>query len=230
MGTCGRGGSVRDRTRMLIVGGAVVLGFAGFGARASAATIKVNKRCYIDKGTSRATMTVVGRGFYPGDGVLITSSDRSVNTMATASSTGKIAIVTKAPKPAFRRPGKKRVTLTARDFTVDGSVITAQTRVTVAPLAVAAFPLNARFTQIATWFFSGFTPGTPIFGHYFHHHTQVAETQFGQATGRCGVLKVQGRLFPGGKPRFKSYRVQIDDSERYARYARPRVVRKLRGL
>ena len=230
MGTSGRGGSVRDRTRTLIVSGAVLLGFAGFGARASAATIKVNKRCYVNKGTSRATMTVIGRGFYPGDGVLITSSDRSVNTMATASSTGKFAIVTKAPKPAFRRPGKKRVTLTARDFTVDGSVITARTRVTVAPLAVAAFPIGARFTQTVTWFFSGFTPGTPIFGHYLHHHTQVAETQFGRATGRCGVLKVRGRLFAGGHPRFKSYRVQVDDSERYARYARPRVVRKLRGL
>jgi hypothetical protein len=230
MGTCGHDGSVRHGVHTLIVSGAVLLGFAGLGARASAAIIKVNKRCYVNKGTSRATMTVVGRGFYPGDGVLITSSDGSVNTMATASSTGKIAIVTKAPKPAFRRPGKKRVTLTARDFTVDGSVITAQTRVTVAPLAVAAFPLNARFAQTVTWFFSGFTPGTPIFGHYLHHHRQVAEMQFGQAAGRCGVLKVQGSLFPGGNPRFKSYRVQIDDSKRYARYARPRVIRKLRGL
>ena len=230
MGTCGHGGSVRRCGRGLIVSGAVLLGFAGFGACASAATIRVNKRCYVNKGTSRATMTVVGRGFYPGDGVLIRSSDGSVDTMATASSRGRIAIVTKAPEPAFRRPGMKRLRLTAQDFTVDGSVITAQTRVTVAPLAVAAFPIHARFTQTANWFFSGFTPGTPIFGHYLHYQRQVAETQFGQATGRCGVLKVQRRLFPGGKPRFKSYRVQVDDSELYARYARPRVVRKLRGL
>jgi hypothetical protein len=227
MGTCGQNGLAHRAAGMLIVGFGVLLAAAMLTSEASAATIKVSKRCYVDRGGRRATMTMTGRGFFPGDGVLITSSDGSVDTMATAGRDGTISAVTPAPAPRFRRPGLKRVTVMARDFTVSGTVITARTRVTVAPLAVATLPLHARLTQTVVWSFSGFTPGAMIFAHYLVHHRQVASARFGRAEGRCGVLKVRASLFPSGHRRFKRYGLQVDDSARYVRYTSPRIVTRL---
>ncbi|MGH2915837.1 MAG: hypothetical protein ACRDMX_12710 [Solirubrobacteraceae bacterium] len=73
------------------------------------------------------------------------------------------------------------------------------------------------------WSFSGFRPGKTIYGHYIHGR-QVALARFGRAHGPCGMLKVRARFYPGGHPRSRSYRLQLDQSRHYSKRARPRVL------
>lgn len=196
---------------------------AAAAAQASAATISVDRPCYVNSFHNRAQMTVLGSGFTPGDPVEITSSDGTVAAAATASSAGTISVVSGAPAPAFQNPGQKLVILTAEDLS---TAATATTQTLTAPLAVQTRPARSKFTHKVTWFFSGFRPGKPIYAHYLRRHP-VAKTRFGKAKGACGLLKTRALLFPGGHPRFKTYHVQIDDSKHYSRHASPKIVTKL---
>ncbi len=192
---------------------------------ATAATLNVNRPCYVNA-RSRAAMGVLGTGFTPGDPVTISSSDGSVSANATADANGNVGLTTGAPTPFFSLPGAKTVTLTAQDFTPSGTTITAATRVTTTALGVATRPSQARLTKRVTWYFSGFRPGRYVYGHYLRRH-QVARARFGRAKGPCGLLRVRARLYPGGHPRSKSYKLQIDDSKRYSKHASPRIDTRL---
>lgn len=193
-------------------------------AQASAATISVNKPCYVNSLHQRASMIVTGSGFTPGASVQITSSDDTVAASGSVSSTGTISIPASAPAPPFSKPGQKSVTVTAEDLSTTATAIT---QALVAPLAVATRPARAKFTHKVTWFFSGFTPGKSIYAHYLRKHP-VAKARFGKAKGACGLLKTRALLFPGGHPRHKRYEVQIDDSKRYSKHASPRIVTPLK--
>lgn len=217
-------GVARRRVERLLIGGAVLLTPAVASAQASAATISVDNHCYVSTTAVQAQMTVIGSGFTPGDQVTITSSDGSVDSTVTATATGTIETTTGAPRPAFKHPGEKTVTLTATDL--EARSLVATTQLLAAPLSVATKPEQAPLSRKVTWYFSGFRPDKPIFGHYIHHK-QVAFARFGHAHGPCGLLKVKARLFPGGHPHFNSYGVQIDDSRRYSKTASPRFVTKL---
>lgn len=210
------------RGHALALGAAFVIAPAAFAAQASAATITVNKPCYVT-GAKRAEMTVTGSGFIPGDTVTLTSSDDSVGATGPVSTTGTISITTGAPVPGslFKAAKQKTVTVTATDFASSGS-ITASTPTMVAPTLVSTKPARARFTRVVTFFFSGFTPGESIYAHYLHPK-QVALARFGKAQGACGILKTRARLYPGGHPRFKRYKVQFDDSKHFREHATPRL-------
>jgi hypothetical protein len=188
----------------------------------TAATIAVARPCYVNKSRSKlAPMTVTGSGFAPGGQVQISSSDGSVKLDTTASSTGAVTATTSAPDPSFALPGQKTVTLTASENT-----IVATTPVTVAPLAVGISPAEAAAAQKVTWYFSGFEPGKPIFGHYLRTK-QVALTRFGRAGGACGVLATKARLYPGGHPRYHLYGLQLDDSMHYSKRSSPRLDKQI---
>lgn len=228
-GVAGRGVTrlVVPTARRLVVPTAASLLLMGIAAaQASAATISVTKPCYVNSLHERASMTVVGSGFTPGIPVEITSSDGTVAEVTTASSTGTITLTTGAPAPLLNPLQRKTVTLTAQVSTVSGTAIVATTQATVTPLSVVTRPARAKFTRKVTWFFSGFEPGKPIYAHYLRRRP-VAKTRFGKAKGACGVLKARALLFPGGHPRFKTYRVQIDDSKHYSKHTLPRFVTTL---
>ncbi len=194
---------------------------------AQAAKIAVAKPCYVNKSrANRASMTVTGSGFAPGGQVQISSSDGSAKVVASAGPTGAVAATTSAPDPSFTLPGQKTVTLTATEATVAGPAISASTPVTVAPLAVGIEPTEALPTQVVTWYFSGFEPGKPIYGHYLRRK-QVALTRFGRAQGACGVLRSRALLYPGGHPRYRLYGLQFDDSRRYSKRSTPRLDKKV---
>lgn len=215
------------RARRLVVSTAAAVMLVGVAAaQASAATISVTKPCYVNSIHQRASMTVVGSGFTPDTPVEISSSDGTVAKLVTASPTGTIALTTAAPAPLLNPLEIKTVTLTAQVSSVSGPMVVATTPATVTPLSVVTKPARAKFTRKVTWFFSGFDPGKQIYAHYLRRRT-VARTRFGKAQGACGVLKARARLFPGGHPRFKTYRVQIDDSKRYRKHTLPRFVTKL---
>jgi len=195
--------------------------------QAAPATIRVAESCYVNTSTAkRAQMTVTGSGFVPGGTVQLSSSDGTVKATTTATVTGAIAVTTPAPDPSFALPGQQTVTLTAQQPSAPGALVTATTPVTVAPLSVAIMPAQAQPTQRVTWFFSGFEPGRAIYGHYLRRH-QVALERFGPARGACGLLKVKAFLYPGGRPRYRLYGLQLDDSRRYRAGAAPRIDKKL---
>jgi hypothetical protein len=210
------------RGHALAFGAAFVIAPAAVAAQASAATITVNKPCYVS-GAKRAEMTVTGSGFVAGDTVTLTSSDDSVAASGPVSASGTISITTGAPVPSslFKAAKQKTVTVTATDFSSGGS-ITASTPTTVAPTLVSTKPARARFSRVVTFFFSGFTPGKSIYAHYLHPK-QVALARFGKAKGVCGVLKTRARLYPGGHPHFKRYKVQFDDAKHFSKHASPRL-------
>ena len=192
-------------------------------AQASAATISVNKKCYVTTSKQRAQMTVIGSGFVPGDTVLLQSGDGTVNATGPVSPAGTISITTGAPLP--KAIAEQSTTVTATDFSTSGQVAAATT-VSVAPLAVKTKPARAKFTHPVTFFFFGFKPGKQIYAHYLHPK-QVARERFGKAKGACGVLKTKALLFPGGHPQFKTYKVQFDDAKAYGRHASPKIDTKL---
>jgi hypothetical protein len=208
------------------LGAAFILVPTAAAAPASAATLSLNKPCYVSAVSKRAAMNLLGSGFVPGDMVEISSSDGSVATSTTVNASGDIAATTGAPIPAFSLPGSKTVTLTAQDFTAAGTTITATARTQAAQLAVDTKPAQARLSKKVTWYFSGFRPGRFIYGHYLHKKP-VARAKFGRAKGPCGVLKVKAQFYPGGHPRFKSYGLQLDDSKGYSKHASPRIVTRL---
>jgi hypothetical protein len=217
-------GVARRHAGRLALGAMLLLAPAAATAQASAATISVDRPCYVSTASTPAQMTLTGSGFTPRGQVSITSSDGSVADTTIADATGTIALTAGAPEPAFKLPGQKKITLTATDE--QNSAITATTQTRAATVAVQTAPYQASVTRKVTWYFSGFTEGKLIFGHYIHHK-QVALARFGRAQGPCGVLKAKARLFPGGHPQFRRYGLQIDDSRRYNKSALPRFVTRL---
>jgi hypothetical protein len=213
------------RGHALVLGTALALAPAALASQASAATISVNKSCYVTSSLKhRAQMTVVGSGFVPGDTVSLSSADGTVGGSGSVSPTGTISITTGAPV-GFKAIAEETTGVTATDFSANGQ-ITATTTVNAAPLGVKTKPARAKFTHPVTFTFSGFKPGKQIYAHFLHPK-QVARERFGKAKGVCGVLTTKALLYPGGHPRFKTYKLQFDDSKAYSRHASPRIDTKL---
>ncbi|HEY2007156.1 MAG TPA: hypothetical protein VGG87_11935 [Solirubrobacteraceae bacterium] len=200
-------------------------------AGASAATLAVNRPCYVNKFTRTsirlAPMQITGSGYVPGDGVTITSSDESINRIVQADSAGLIEASIGAPTPFFKPPASLRLTLTASDFSKSNGTITATTSVSVTDLAVATVPSIAPPARRVTWYFSGFDKGRYVYGHYLRHGREVARARFGRTKGDCGLLRTRAPFFPGGRQRYASYGLQFDDARHYSRHTSPRIVTSL---
>jgi hypothetical protein len=210
------------RGHALALAATFVIAPAAVATQASAATISVNKPCFVT-GAKRAPMTVTGSGFIAGDTVTLSSSDGSVAASGPVSATGTISITTGAPVPGklFDAAKPKTVSVTATDLSATAPV-SASTPTTVVPLLVQTKPARAKFTRRVTFFFSGFTQGETIYAHFLHPK-QVALARYGKAKGVCGLLTTRARLYPGGHPHFKSYKVQFDDFKHFSKKAAPRL-------
>jgi hypothetical protein len=223
-----RFGGFAGRARLTAVIGLVSVGapLAAAGT-ASAADVHVNKACYVNtfsKGKlHRVPMVVGGSGYVAGDEITITSSDGSVNATTRANLRGEFLAVVNAPAPEinFSKPTSRTVTLTAQDLSAHGT-ITGSTLVKGAYLDATTVPAKAKPHRRITWYFSGFTPGRAIYGHYLRGKHQVARVRFGRAKGACGLLRVRRSLLPAHL-RNRKYGVQLDDFKRYSRRARPRI-------
>jgi hypothetical protein len=212
---------------------AALIGPAAAAGQASAATIAVNKACYVDQNIrgaiQPAQMIVLGSGFVPGDTVLLDTSDGTTSGSGVANSAGDIAVSMNAPTPFLKHPEGYTSVLTAEDDSVSG-VIKAETFIKSTELSVATVPPTAKPSKKVTWYFAGFLPGKEIYGHYLRHRKQVARARFGRAKGVCGVLKVRAHFFPGGHQRYHTYGLQIDNSKRYRKTSIPRIVTTLRSF
>jgi hypothetical protein len=113
--------------------------------------------------------------------------------------------------------------LTATDDT-DGA--TASVGFLSANFGAWTVPAVSKPKKKVTWYFSGFTTGDPIYGHYLHAGKVRLNHNFGTASGSCGVLTVKAKLYPG-TAKFKKYSVQIDDSSSYSSQTTPALVTTL---
>lgn len=220
MGTRHQASPARCRLWSLLVGAAWLLAPAALAAPASAATLSVDKACYVlASNQPPVAMTVSGAGFAPDERVSIASSKGwSAAAPATAGPTGTFMVSLPLPETTFTLPGQQTLTLTATGLA--GSV--AATPVMVAPRGLATAPAQAPLSHKLTWYLSGFTPGKYIYVHYLHPRP-VARARLGRAKGACGVLKTRARVYPGVHPRYRKYNVQIDDARRYSKHSTPQI-------
>jgi hypothetical protein len=224
-----------DVRRRLAKGAAValvVLPCGALTARASAAVLSVSADCYVVAGKNAPPMSFTGSGYMPGDSVLVSSVDGTVDTSVKADSTGHIAGKTDAPTPYFATPGAQKIVLSAKDQTPTGRTINARATVNVTELgwehgSTKRQPGLRALTEKTNWSFSGFVPGEPIFGHYLYKGKQTALARFGVAESPCGTLKVRARLYPA-TPHHSSYLIQYDDSRAYSKKSDPRIIGPLK--
>jgi hypothetical protein len=209
----------------------VLLGSTGaLAATAAAATIAVDKACYVNTAAGPGQMTITGVGFNPGDTVDVSGGTTYVS--AIVGPTGAFATTaTAAPELSTEGPGTLTTTLTATDQDdTTGQTITAQTTALSANLAVATKPASIPAREIKTrkiaFSFSGFTPGKDVYGFYTRKRV-VAREKFGKAKGPCGTLTKKALLFPGGRPKKDEYNVAFESSSKYVKKAFPSVVGKL---
>jgi hypothetical protein len=177
-------------------------------------------------------MSFAGSGYTPGDPVLITSDEGTVDTSVRADSRGHIAGRADAPTPYFATPGAMAIGLTAEDQTTAGKTITARATVNVTELgwehgSTKRQPGLRALTEKTSWSFSGFMPGQPIYGHYLYKGKEVALARFGRAQPPCGTLKVRARLYPA-TPHHSSFSIQYDDSHAYSKKSQPRIIGPLK--
>lgn len=203
---------------------AAVPGLAASAAQASAATITVDKACYVNlhpyatTTKNRPLMTVTGSGFGANDPVDI-SGGSTVFDAITADANGNFVAQTYAPTLAGAGPGSMLTTVTASDQTTG---VAAATPVASANLAVSTSPGSVRNVRRdrVTFRFSGFTPGQHVVGYYLHRRL-VARSVFGRAQGPCGTLHQRALLYPGGRPRYQTYKVTFESVMRYSKAAFP---------
>lgn len=215
---------VRRRALRAAVAGALLVP-AVAAAQASAATIAMSAPCYVNTNSFKgAPIDVIGSGFTPGDTIAVSGTAVAGNT--TAGPDGSFNLITQGPPLPFRGPGQKSYTLQAQDETA-GTGFIASTTVTMANFSVSTTPSTAAPTRKVTWHFSGFVPGHTIYIHYLHRNKLLQRMAFGRAKAPCGTLTARDRFYPGGHPRYSTYKVVFDQVKRYTARARPRIATTL---
>ena len=195
---------------------------------ASAATLHLNRACYVFKGRHKPAVTVTGSGYGPGDPVAIESKS-GFGLNLTANSAGQIAGRAEAPLPPLTAAKAKKFTVVAKDFTPSGSdsvVATASSHVTAFAASHGAgkhkAPGNRALEEKVRWAFAGFPLHRTIYGHYLHGSRLVTSQKFGRTSEPCGTLVVHKRGYPGD-PRHSSYTVALDTHRRYSSKTRPQL-------
>ena len=228
-----RPGALGPRLARTALAGCAALGvsWSALAATASAATVSADKACYVNTDPTRgAPMTITGAGFGAGDSIEL--SGGTVFATGTADANGGFSITTNAPQLPTFKPTTGSTTLTVTDTNATtGAQATQTVAVTSANLAVSTSPpsvKNIAKTKV-TYTFSGFVPGTRIYGYYMRKKV-VATAMFGRAAGPCGTLTQRALLFPGGHPKNDQYKVAFESSSRYVKNIVPRVVGTLNIL
>ena len=186
-------------------------------AGAHASTIAVPGTCFV----SGNPIAFTGAGFTPGASVSIkggvfgtTVADRPATSVATVSA------------PFVSTVGPKQVAITATDTANPANASGAAVPV-IARVFNTNAPLNGRPRQKTTWRFSGFPPGTAIYGHFRFHGRTMKNYRFGKPTGPCGTLVVRARRMPlpSGRIRRGTWTLQLDQRQHYRRSGARRVIR-----
>lgn len=186
-------------------------------ATASAATLAVQGACFV----TGAPVTVTGAGFTPGAPVSIRGGAFGSTV---ADPAGNISAQVSAPFVNTVAP--KTIGITATDSANPANAAGARFPVIARALNTNA-PLNGRPRQKTTWRFSGFPPGTAIYGHYRFRGRTIKNYRFGKPTGPCGTLVVRARRMPMPSSRIQrgTWTLQLDQRRHYRRSGARRVIR-----
>jgi hypothetical protein len=203
------------RTRIAAVAGVAIAALVA-PAGANASGIAVGGTCFV---TGQA-VPITGFGFTAGSSVSI-GGGAFGSTVADPS--GNIAASVSAPFVNTVAP--KTINITATDGANPANVSGARFPV-VARLFNTNAPLNGRPRQKTTWRFSGFPPGTAIYGHYRFQGRTIKNYRFGKPTGPCGTLSVRARRMPIAANRIRrgTWTLQLDQRRHYRRSGARRVI------
>jgi hypothetical protein len=186
-------------------------------AGAHAATLAVQGACFV----TGARVTVTGAGYTPGASVSI-SGGASGRTVADAA--GNFTATVSAPSVKTVTP--KTIGIRATDAANPANAAGARFPVVARVLNTNA-PLKGRPRQKTTWHFSGFPPGTAIYGHFRFQGRTIKNYRFGQPAGPCGTLVVRARRMPMPASRIHrgTWTLQLDQRRHYRRGGAGRVIR-----
>lgn len=220
------------RRRIAVVTAVTASAVLGLAATASAATLTLDKACYVFKGKSAPIVSFSGTGYGPNDPVALESSS-GFSADVTADAAGDISGTAEAPLPPLNAAKAKQFVVDARDFTPAGTdAVVATASSEVAPFAAShgaskhREPGNRALTETVKWAFSGFPVGSKVFGHYLHAGKLVARQNFGRTKAPCGTLVTHKPGYPA-KPHHSSYKVQIDTHKKYSKKTEPRLMLKI---
>jgi hypothetical protein len=186
-------------------------------AAADASGIAVRGACFV----TGAPVSVTGFGFTAGAPVSI-GGGAFGSTVADPS--GNIAATVSAPVVSTVAP--RTISISATDGANPANVAGATFPV-IRRIFNTNAPLNGRPRQKTTWRFSGFPPGTAIYGHYRFHGRTMKNYRFGKPTGPCGTLSVRARRMPMPSSRIHrgTWTLQLDQRRHYRRSGARRVIR-----
>jgi hypothetical protein len=186
-------------------------------AAANASALAVQGACFV----SGAPVPVTGSGFTPGAPVSI-GGGAFGSTVADAA--GNFTASVSAPPVTTVAP--RTITISGTDGGNPANASATQFQV-VARVFNTNAPLNGRPRQTTTWHFSGFPPGTAIYGHYRFHGRTMKNFRFGKPTGVCGTLTVRARRMPMPASRIRrgTWTLQLDQRRHYRGSGARRVIR-----
>jgi hypothetical protein len=186
-------------------------------AAADASGIAVQGACFV----TGAPVSITGFGFTAGAPVSI-GGGAFGSTVADPS--GNIAATVSAPVVSTVAP--RTISISATDGANPANVAGATFPV-IRRIFNTNAPLNGRPRQKTTWRFSGFPPGTAIYGHYRFHGRTMKNYRFGKPTGACGTLSVRARRMPMPSSRIRrgTWTLQLDQRRHYRHSGARRVIR-----
>lgn len=201
----------RITTLALVGAGALALP-----AAASAATVTLDKPCYV----SGQPGTVALAGFAPNAVVTLENADLGP-TKITTDVTGSFTVPFTPPSGAdLKKPGSRELVFKATEDANPANTAMGGSR--IAPLAFATDSGTKSPKANRSWYFSGWVTGKPIYAHFRFGGKTRGTYRFGVPTGPCGEYKrrAPGIGVKGGVSR-GTWTVQVDQAKSYKSTTKP---------
>ena len=199
---------MRELLRPILLGAALA---AAAPQAAQAAELTPLNPCYrsVDSKT-RETMTVLGKGFTPGEQVSAAIDGVVVDT-ATALPEGNVEGQVTAP---YQERGERPFTLTLTEVDQPANTASAASRVTA--LTFRLKPRKKAPSQRVRFIGRGFTDGEFVYAHYVRKGKLRKTVLLGAAQGPCGRIDVRRRQIPISRPATGRWTLQVDNQQRYS--------------
>jgi hypothetical protein len=154
-------------------------------------------------------VAIDGSGFTPGDHVDV-AIDGTVVSTAEVYPDGTVSGSVSAP---FQQTGERPFTVTLTEHEQPVVNVQAATRVTA--LSLRLKPRRAKPSARVRFIGSGFTLGSPVYGHYLFGGKLRRTVTLGVPSGPCGHIDVKRRQIPIAKPRTGRWTLQADTLKTY---------------
>lgn len=245
------------RSKLVAVSVAMVA-MPGAAASASAATVKLDKACYVNHDepflakaqknkylryevkhplweySHNAKMVVTGSGYPANSKVTLTASVHAPGSAnddvvtGTTDATGAFRIEMRNPDFGFDIPGPNDTHFKVTAH-VGHTTTTTHGLYAQGQMILTADRVHGKLEP--EYIFVGLRAGSPIWGHFLLPGGKLKGSErYGVAKGPCGILDVTVRYtWPFYGEYPKRFTVQYDNSKHYSTHARPRIVRHYTG-